>query len=165
MAILSPRVQNRNGFCFFLPKQKKEKGKHMNFLFMTHSHFRWLLGLVLIIALFKFLIGWLLKSKFSKIDTIIFKSFSGFVDFQVLVGLIYLIWSGLSGMGFPRFRLEHSFIMIIAAVLPHLSKRWNNSSDVIRYRNGFLIILATAVLIFVGVIMLPGGMLRWTMGG
>jgi hypothetical protein len=137
----------------------------MNFLFMTHSHFRWLLAFVLIIALAKYLIGWLAKSRFSRLDSILFKIFSGFVDLQVLLGLIYLFWSGLSGAGFPRFRLEHSIIMIIAAVLPHLYKRWNKAADSIRFRNGFYLILATAILIFVGVIMLPGGILRWHMGG
>jgi len=137
----------------------------MNFLFMLHSHFRWLLVLVIIIALIKFLVGWLAKSNYSKMDAAIFKTFSGFVDLQVLLGLIYLIWSGIAGMGFPRFRLEHSFLMIVAAVLPHLYKRWNKADESIHFRNGLLIILVTAVLIFVGVIMLPGGMLRWSMGG
>ena len=137
----------------------------MNFLFMLHSHFRWLLVIVLLIALIKFLFGWLAKSNYSKLDSAIFKIFSGFVDLQVLLGLIYLIWSGLAGMGFPRFRLEHSFLMIIAAVLPHLAIRWKDATDSIRYRNGFLIILIIALLIFVGVVMLPGGIYRWTMGG
>ena len=137
----------------------------MNFLFITHSHFRWILIIVILIAIFKFISGWLSESKYSRIDDIIFKSYSGIIDLQVTFGLIYLIWSGLEGAGFPRFRLEHSFIMIIVAVLPHLSKRWKGSADVIRFRNGSIIIIATAILIFVGVVMLPGGMLRWSMGG
>ncbi len=137
----------------------------MNLLFMTHSHFRWILVIVILVAFFKYLSGWLGGSKYSKFDDIIFKSFSGIVDLQVLLGLTFLIWNGLEGAGFPRFRLEHSFLMIIAAVLPHLSKRWKNSTDTIRFRNGFIIILATALLIFVGVVMLPGGLHRWSMGG
>jgi len=136
----------------------------MNFLFMTHSHFRWILVLLLLFALIKFLSGWLGQSRYSRIDDIIFKSYSGIIDLQVALGFIFLIWSGLESAGFPRFRLEHSFMMIIAAVLPHLNKRWKDSTDAIRFRNGFLIILATAILIFIGVIMLPGGMLRWSMG-
>jgi hypothetical protein len=137
----------------------------MNLLFMTHSHFRWILVLVVLITLIKFLIGWLGNSKYSKFDNILFKTYSGLIDLQVTMGLIFLIWNGLDGTGFPRFRLEHSFIMIIVAILPHLSRRWNDSADFIRLRNGFFIILATTVLIFIGVAMLPGGLIRWTMGG
>ena len=137
----------------------------MDLLFMTHSHFRWILVIVLLITFFKFLTGWLGKSTYSNLDNILFKIYSGLIDLQAALGLVFLIWSGLNSAGFPRFRLEHSFIMIIVAILPHLSGRWKASPDTIRFRNGFFIILATAVLIFVGVVMLPGGLFRWTMGG
>jgi hypothetical protein len=133
----------------------------MDILFRIHSDTRWLVVLVGVVALVKFLIGWLGKGKFQKFDRILTSAFSGLVDLQVLLGLVFLIWSGLAGVGFPRQRLEHAFIMIIAAVVAHLPSRWKSLGDTKRFRNSFLAVLGVGVLIFLGVVLLPGGMVRW----
>ena len=73
----------------------------MDILFRIHSDTRWLIVLVGVVALAKFLIGWLGKGKFQKFDRILTSAFSGLVDLQVLLGLIFLIWSGIAGAGFP----------------------------------------------------------------
>jgi hypothetical protein len=135
----------------------------MNILFRIHSDTRWLVVLVGAVALVKFLIGWLGKGKFQKFDRILTSAFSGLVDLQVLLGLVFLIWSGLAGVGFPHQRLEHAFIMIVAAVVAHLPSRWKSLADTTRFRNSFLAVLGVAVLIFLGVVLLPGGMARWQM--
>jgi len=133
----------------------------MDFLFMLHAHFRWIVVLVSLLALGKHLAGWLGKASFKKTDTVLIKIYGGVIDLQVTIGLIYLLWSGFSGAGFPRFRLEHSFIMLIVAVLAHTFKRWNNAEDVIRFRNGCLLLILSLVLIFAGVLLLPNGLQRW----
>ena len=51
--------------------------------------------------------------------------------------------------------------MIIVAVLAHLFNRWKNAEDLIRFRNGFVLLLVSLVLIFAGVLMLPNGLQRW----
>ena len=136
----------------------------MNFFFTMHSHFRWLVVLSLIIVLVKYIYGWMGKTKFSKLDEVLFKIYSGVIDLQITLGLIYFVWSGFAGAGFPRFRLEHGFIMIVTAVIPHLFRRWKNAKDLVRFRNGFYLILISGILIFLGVLMLPGGMARWMAG-
>jgi len=136
----------------------------MEILFTLHAHFRWIVVLVSLLALAKHLAGWLGKAAFKKPDMLLIKIYGGVVDLQVTLGLIYLLWSGFSGAGFPRFRLEHSFIMIIVAVLAHLFNRWKNAEDLIRFRNGFVLLLVSLVLIFAGVLMLPNGLQRWMIG-
>ena len=136
----------------------------MNILFIFHSHFRWIVVLAGLAVCIKFLYGWLGQKSFGKADQALFKIYAGIIDLQLLTGLLFLFWSGLSSAGFPRYRIEHTFIMLIVVVLAHLFKRWQTAADPIRFRNGFVLILLSIILIFIGVLMLPAGLQRWTMG-
>jgi hypothetical protein len=82
------------------------------------------------------------------------------VDLQVLLGIIYLLWSGFAGAGFPLYRLEHGVTMILAAVAAHFVGRGKNPSDAVRFRNSTFAILVTLLLIYAGVAVLPGGWSR-----
>jgi hypothetical protein len=131
----------------------------MNFLFVTHSHLRWLVLLVAIVAVVKFAIGWLRGGEFKGMDRGLVSATSGLIDLQATLGLILMIWTGLAGVGFPMFRIEHATTMIIAAVVAHLPARWKNAADTVRFRNTLFCILGALLLIYVGVMRLPGG---WT---
>ena len=136
----------------------------MEILFIFHSHFRWLVVLVSLFILVKFLYGWLAKTGYKKMDEVLVKIYAGLIDLQITLGLIFLIWSGLAYAGFPRFRLEHTSLMLIVMVLAHLFGRWKTSPDNIRFRNGFIIMLLSGILIFVAIILLPAGLNRWMIG-
>lgn len=131
----------------------------MDTLLEIHSIVRWLIVVVGAVAAIKFVVGWLRETPFSGMDRGLSSGFSGLIDLQVVLGLAFLIWSGVTGAGFPRVRLEHTFIMIIAAVVAHLPARWKEASDKIRFRNSFLAVVGTLLLIVAGVALLPGG---WT---
>lgn len=133
----------------------------MEILFAIHSIFRWVVVLLGLVILVKFAIGWLGKREFQEIDDRLTRIFPIVVDIQVTLGVILLIWGGLAGEGFPRHRIEHGVVMIVAAVVVHLMARWGDAPDAVRFRNRFLIVLGTLVLIFIGVTLLPGGMARW----
>lgn len=129
----------------------------MGFILTLHGELRWLVALVAVIALVKFLVGWLGKTEFQRLDRILLAATTGLLDLNLLLGIILLI--GLGG-GFPRHRLEHALTMIIAVVVMHSSSRWrNNSSSMVKFRNGFLTVLVATILVFVGVVRLRGG---WT---
>jgi hypothetical protein len=49
--------------------------------------------------------------------------------------------------------------MLVAVVLAHLTSLGKDKGDNVRYRNGFLFLLASLVVVVVGVSLLPGG--RW----
>ena len=132
----------------------------MNMLFLAHSGLRWLLYLVAVIAIIKFLIGWLRGGQFKGMDRGLMSGFSGLMDLQVTLGIILLLWSGFMGPGFPRYRLEPGLIMIAAAVVAHLSARWKNADDTNRFRNNSLLIISSLVSVLIGLLVLPAGLSR-----
>lgn len=132
----------------------------MNVLLMIHSILRWVILLVAVFAIVKFLIGWLRHSRFEGMDRGLMAGFSGLMDLQATLGLVLLVWSGLAGVGFPRYRIEHAAIMILAAVVAHLSARWKNAEDAVRFRNNLFLIAASLILVLIGISVLPGGLSR-----
>ena len=132
----------------------------MNILLMVHSILRWVILLVAVIAIAVFLVSWLRRSQLQGVDRGLMSGFSGLMDLQAMLGIILLVWSGLAGAGFPRYRLEHALIMVLAAVVAHLSARWKNADAPLRYRNYFLIILASLLLVLIGIAVLPGAFTR-----
>ena len=132
----------------------------MGILLMIHSILRWLIVIVAVFAIVKFALGWLRGGTFKSMDRGLASGFSGLVDLQVTLGIIYLIWDGIAITGFPAFRIEHAITMIIAAVVGHLSARWKNTEDKIRFRNSLFIVIDVLIIIFIGVARLPGGWSR-----
>ena len=133
----------------------------MNVLFMAHSGLRWIIVLAAAIAIVKFALGWLKGGEFKGMDRGLMAGFSGLMDLQAVLGLIFLIWNGaVDGAGFPRHRLEHAFIMILAAVAAHFSTRWKNADAKTRFRGNLIMIIISLMLVVVGVAMLPGGWSR-----
>ena len=131
----------------------------MNFLLMVHSILRWLIVLAGLLALIQFLIGWAQKKAYSKMARGLSAGFSGLMDLQALLGLIYLLVTGFSGEGFPAHRIVHAVVMLLAAAAAHapamFRKREANPHLV-----GLLAVLGALVLVAVGVAVLPGGWSR-----
>ncbi len=123
----------------------------------THSGIRWLLLLIAVVALIKFLIGWLQKGEFKGMDRGLMAAFIGLVDLNALLGLIMLLWRGIQEGLWNRERLEHAFVMTLVVVVAHGASRWRKSgSDAIQFRNNFIVILITLILIVVGVTTIGG---------
>jgi hypothetical protein len=129
----------------------------MEFLLVLHSHTRWLVLLAGIVAIVKFAIGWLRGGSFKGMDRGLAAAFSGLMDLQVTVGLIFLIWTSAVGVPFTPNRIEHLTTMLIAAVVAHLPAMWKKSADNIRFRNTLFCVVGALVLVFVGVMRLRGG--------
>ena len=129
----------------------------MEFLQITHSHTRWLILLVAVVAIVKFAIGWLRGSAFKGMDRGLAAGFSGLMDLQVTLGLIFLIWTSVVGVPFTPNRIEHLTTMLIAAAVAHLPAMWKKSADNIRFRNTLFCIIASLALVFMGVWRLRGG--------
>jgi hypothetical protein len=128
----------------------------MLILLEIHSVLRWIIVIVGIIAIVKFLIGWVRKSEFGGMDRGLSSGFSGLIDLQVTLGLLHFLITGFGGVGFPLFRIEHLVTMLIAATAAHapamLKKRALN-----KYAISFFAILGSLLLIYIGVARLPGG--------
>lgn len=129
-------------------------------LFNLHSDVRWLVLVAAVFALLRFGWGWWRGGAFTGFDRALTAAYSGLIDLQALLGVIFFFWSGYAGDGFPRFRFEHAFVMLLALVSAHLPLRWKKSEDSIRFRNTLFAILASVVLILAGILTLPGGLSR-----
>jgi cytochrome bd-type quinol oxidase subunit 2 len=120
-----------------------------------HAGLRWLIIVVSVAALVWFGLVWLAGQRNEKADRGLMAAFSGLIDLQVLVGLIYFIWSGITQEGFPVFRIEHAVTMIIAAVVAHLAAMWRKADVKIRARNNVALIIGVLVIVFIGLSFLP----------
>ena len=104
-------------------------------LLHTHNMFRWLVLIVLILAVGFALIGWLKKRDWSKKDNITGLLLTIFVDIQFIVGIVlYAFVSPITKAAFNDFgaamknadlrfyAVEHILLMIIALVLIHIGR-------------------------------------------
>ena len=132
----------------------------MDLLFMGHSGLRWLVLLMAVIAIVKFLVGWMRRSPFTGLDRGLMTGISGLMDLQVTLGLLLMLWSGFAGAGFPLYRLGHGLIMILAAIVAHLSVRWRNEEAPLRFRSSLFLIASSLILVLLGIAVLPGGLSR-----
>jgi hypothetical protein len=125
-----------------------------------HSVTRWVIAVVGVLAVIKFAVSWLGQRAFTSLDRGLSSGFSGLMDLQVLTGLIFLLWTGVTGAGFPMLRIEHAVTMFIAAVVAHLPMVWRKAEDKIRFRNSLVAVLVSLALVYLGVARLPGGWSR-----
>lgn len=132
----------------------------MDILLMFHSILRWLIVIVAFAAIIKFGIGAFSGGAFKPVDRGLSSGFSGLMDAQVLLGLVYFLWSGIASSAWPSYRFEHMAVMLVAAVVAHLPARWKKAGDKLRFRNALFAVLFALFFVYVGVMRLPGGWAR-----
>ncbi|HSM46984.1 MAG TPA: hypothetical protein VK872_04155 [Draconibacterium sp.] len=104
-------------------------------LLHTHNLFRWLVLIVIVLAVVFAFIGWFKKRDWTKKDNITGLFLTIFMDIQFLVGIIlYAFVSPLTKAAFSDFgaamknsalrfyAVEHILLMIIALVLVHIGR-------------------------------------------
>ena len=130
------------------------------FLIGLHGGIRWLVIVAGVVALVKFLIGWLSNSRFTPLDRRLGLAFTILMDINVLIGLIIYV-SGFFG-DLPgeivRIRSEHAVTMILAAAAAHMSARWKKADDKVRFRQTAIYFLIAMLLVVAGVARVGG----WT---
>jgi len=122
---------------------------------MLHSIVRWIIVVVGLVALVKFLIGLVRRSAFDKMDRGLSSGFSGLMDLQFTLGLLYFLITGFTGAGFPAYRIEHAIIMFAATGVAHAPVMFKKATNKYAVRLGAVI--GTLVLVYFGVAILPGG--------
>lgn len=133
----------------------------MDTLFRIHSDLRWLVVILGILAIIRLAIGLFGRQPYDRWARLSTLLFSISIDIQVLVGFVYLIWQGIEHDLWPRERFEHMAVMIVALIIAHLPMRWRNALPITRYRNDLVAVIVALIVIFVGVVALPGGTARW----
>jgi FtsH-binding integral membrane protein len=154
---------HQDAFCFNRPEE--EKKEIMKALLYIHSWLRWVIVLVGLIALVIHALGLIQKKSYNSMSRGLMSAFTGLLDLQVLVGIIYLIagWQGFvsPGGGFPRAQVGHTFTMLVAVVAAHIITRNKEKPDHIRYRNGVIAILVVAVLLVLATVFVLQGV-HWS---
>lgn len=137
-----------------------------NLILGLHSLNRWLIVAIGLAAIVILAIRLANKGSFDGPSRGLTAAFSGLMDLQMLLGLIYFIWNGLAmhmlfAFGTPliRHRWEHLFIMVLAVAAAHQPSRWKDKPDPLRLRNTLIAIVVSMALIVVG--MLALGASRW----
>ncbi len=132
----------------------------MIILLTIHSITRWLIVLVALALIARLIVGLVKKQPFDKAARSLTMAFGGLMDTQMLLGILYLLWSGFGEMGFPRYRLEHTLAMVVAVIVAHLPAMWKKAEDGTRTRNTLIAVVVSLLIIFIGVVPI-GGWARW----
>lgn len=121
----------------------------------AHSGIRWIVVLLGIIALLRFLIGWLRGDEYGDLETTIWKALNMTVTLQFVLGVIVLIWGAVSSFGSAWLQVagEHAFINIIAiAILGMASSRARKGTvDKQRFMTSAIGVIVAAILIFIAI--------------
>lgn len=128
----------------------------MGIVLTIHSLLRWVIVLVALVAAVKFALGWARKAnpETLRVDRALMSAFSGLIDLQTLLGIVFLF-----ATGFSTPRVEHAITMIVAAIVAHLPMAWKKNATATALRNNLFVIIAVMVLVILGVASLGGN--RW----
>jgi hypothetical protein len=131
-----------------------------------HSWLRWAVVIVGVIAVVKFLGGWLGGKKWQPQDTRLAALFPMLVDIQLLLGLLlYFVVSpittgalrnfgaAMSNSVTRYFAVEHVFMMLVALVVAHLGSMLpKKQTDVLaKFRLAAILTLLALVIIFLAI--------------
>lgn len=125
-----------------------------------HSDWRYLVILVAVLALLKFLIGMFTGGRWGKLDQILGSAVPIVFDIQLLLGIVVWVmekrWTG----GAPLQSWEHPVTMIMAIAVAHIawSRTKKTSLDSAKFRTAFSGFLIASLLMGLGVARITGFM-------
>ena len=131
----------------------------MGIVLMLHSIVRWVIVLAAVIGIGRYALVMAGRMPGSKLDRGLMSGFTGLMDLNVLLGLIYLLWSGLATpIGFPMQRIEHAVTNVIAVVVAHIfaARAKKATDDKSMARNNLLGIVVSLVLVVAAVAVVGG---------
>lgn len=131
-----------------------------NMLFYAHSGWRYVVILVAIVAIAKFLIGWLGKKEWTRFDRILSVLYPVSIDIQWLLGLLlYVLSPGawFHGTGSVNF-WEHFVAMTLALAAAHFGsiRARKQAESVDRFRTLAIWSIVAGVLVALGVARITG---------
>jgi hypothetical protein len=130
----------------------------MEYIVVLHSLWRWVVLILMGLAILKALLGWFGKQPWQNLDNRIGLFFTSALDLQVLLGIILYIgvlvgvylprWYGAS---LARVSFEHALIMFIALAIVHVvrSRAKKTEGDLAKHRLtaiGYIIALIIIVV-------------------
>ena len=130
----------------------------MDTLLTIHGELRWLVAIVAVVVIIKFLIGWLGQRQYKPLDRTLLTIYTILLDINVLLGLVLILFYG----GLTPPRIEHMTTMLLAVIAAHMTALWRKSDDSAKkYRNQLLMVALSLVLVLFAVIRLRGSFVSW----
>jgi hypothetical protein len=127
----------------------------MEYIVVLHSLWRWVVLILMGLAILKALLGWFGKQPWQNLDDRIGLFFTSALDLQVLLGIILYI-GVLVGAYFPktsiiRVSFEHVLMMFIALAIVHVirSRAKKTEGDLAKHRLtaiGYIIALVIVIV-------------------
>jgi hypothetical protein len=127
---------------------KKDVMKMEDFIRDFHVLGRTLVEIMTTVAFVWLLWGLFKKEAYDKRTHTIVAVWSGLIDLQATSGIILFVVLGEFDV---RYRWEHAFIMVLAAVVGHAYGPLKKRPDTLRYQGGLASIVVVLVLVMVGV--------------
>lgn len=134
----------------------------LNALFYTHSGWRYIVILVVVIAIIKMLLGWFGKQSWSRFDQILGVATPIVIDIQWLIGIV--LWgiaptAWFHNRGSVNF-WEHAATMTLALVAGHIgwSRAKRATDDNSKFQNAAIGFLVAGLFVGVGVARITGYM-------
>ena len=127
-------------------------------LLTIHSINRWIILLIAVVVLVRLIAEATRSRPFAPADLTWLRIYTADLGLQVVLGLIYLVWSGMNGVGFPGYRMEHVVIMLLAVAAGGVAQVQVKRGGRAALPLGAMIV--SLVLIVTGVSLLPGGWRR-----
>ena len=122
-------------------------------IFYAHSGWRYVVIVLLVIAIVKMLIGLLNRGRWDNLDEWLNRLTPISIDIQFLLGLILWImqqrWTGID----PVASWEHPVTMLIATMVAHATQRRTRvaPTDASKYQTALIGYLITGLIVAVGV--------------
>ena len=130
-----------------------------------HDYLRWLLLIVLVVTLVKYIAGWLGNQPWKKADNILGIVFTSLMDIQLLTGLFLYFLSPITKLALSDFgaamknadlrfyAVEHLSMMLIAVVLVHIGRARSKKAktDTGKFKIATIYFLIALVLMVVAI--------------
>jgi len=131
-----------------------------------HSWMRWVVVIIGVIAIVKFLIGWLGKKEWGALDARLASIFPITIDIQLLLGLLlYFVLSPITTGALRDFgaamknsvvryySVEHILMMLIALIVAHIGSMMikKRTETTAKFRIGFILFLLAMIIIFLSI--------------
>jgi hypothetical protein len=135
-------------------------------LLMSHSFLRWIVLIVLLVTLTKYVLAWTGGKPWTKTDNILGVVFTSIMDLQLLLGLVlYFFVSPITKTAFSDFgaamkdadlrfyAVEHFSMMLIALALVHVgrAKSKKAATDQGKFKTATLFFVASLILILLAI--------------
>lgn len=127
----------------------------LHVFYIAHWVIPWFILALGMYTIVRFVRGYIDRQAFTQAEHRLFVVFRNLMKIQGITGLVYVVWSGLITHSLPTYRITHGIMMFVAAIILPLASRWKNEDDATRYLNHFYLMLASFLIMLVGLALVP----------